>query len=211
MVPAARHIPSCRRPLTDDAVDESQWARGGGGLLTGSQSGYVGFDSKSSPRSSSFSSSSSTVPPVGQRRYRHFLSLGSFDTQISSPQLSPRGERRGPAVFNDVHEFGSDLGTQLPVLDDMCGVGLQLKQLSQGDERPLCVVHALKPGGAAAESQRIKVGDALLSVDGCGMGMFSSLDQVARAMVGLEGTHVVLQLHRALTNSRYTVTLVRRG
>ena len=36
----ARHIPSCRRPLTDDAVDESQWARGGGGLLTGSQSGY---------------------------------------------------------------------------------------------------------------------------------------------------------------------------
>ena len=123
--------------VVDDAVDESQWARGGGGLLRGSQSGFIsneGFDTKSSPHSSSFSSSSSTVPPVGQRRYRHFLSHGSFDTQISSPQLSPRGERRGPVVFNDVHEFGSELGTQLPVLDEMCGVGLQLKQLSQADE-----------------------------------------------------------------------------
>jgi len=53
------------------------------------------------------------------------------------------------------------------------------------------------------------VGDVLLSVDGRSIDTFSSLNEVAGALIGPQQTHVMLQLRRALTNSAYTVTLVR--
>ena len=176
---------------------------------------------QASPRS--FTSSSSLYgsgfgPSV--RRHRSFYSLGSFDTQISAPQLSPRGQRMSPIAFNDVremeHRFSQPLqqrptaaiGHKTTPIN--CGVGLMLRQLSEPGQQLYVVVGELVAGGSADESKRFMLGDALLSVDGCSVSILSSLDEVASIIMGPIGTHVVLQMHRALTNSTYTVTLVRK-
>jgi C-terminal processing protease CtpA/Prc len=172
-----------------------------------------GHATKFSPRSfGSTSSSFSTSRASPRRRYRSFYSLGSFDTQISSPQQSPREERRGAHVFNDVTEFGSDCDqniSQQPVHNARCGVGLMLKQIAMGNGQ-LLLVDGVVPGSAADACKRIMVGDALLHVNGCSVATFSSMDEVVDSMTGPNGTHVILVLHRALTDSVYTVTLVRK-
>jgi hypothetical protein len=153
---------------------------------------------KSSPRSFDFGHTTT--------RYRSFYSLGSFDTQISRRQPSPRGERRGTVIFREVRNFEDE--EMLPGESD---IGLFLKQLSLGDSKLFAIVRAMVPGGAAHACQRIMIGDALLSVDGRSVDTFSSVDDVANALMGPEYSHVVLKLHRALTNSHYTVTLVRKA
>jgi hypothetical protein len=172
-----------------------------------------GHATQFSPRSfGSTSSSFSTSRASPRRRYRSFYSLGSFDTQISSPQQSPREERRGAHVFNDVSEFGSDCDqnmTQQPVPNARCEVGLMLKQIAIGN-RPLLLVDGVVPGSAAHACKRIMMGDALLRVNGCSVEALSSMDEVADSISGPSGTHVTLVLHRALTDSVYTVTLVRK-
>jgi C-terminal processing protease CtpA/Prc len=174
-----------------------------------------------SPRSYTSSSSlygSGFGPAV--RRHRPFNSLGSFDTQISTPQLSPRGQRMSPIAFNDVrdierqfsqpHSQPSIAANDHETTPIHCGVGLMLRQLSKPGQQLHVVVGELVPGGSADESKRFMLGDALLSVDGCSVSILSSLDEVASIIMGPIGTHVVLQMHRALTNSTYTVTLVRK-
>jgi hypothetical protein len=171
---------------------------------------------KSSPRSFDSTSSSlvsSRASPIC-RRYRSFDALGSFDTQISSPQQSPRGERRGTQVFNEVSEFGTDCDQMIMHQTAVhshtpCGVGLILRNLLLGD-RQLFLVDGVVPGSAADASRRIMVGDALLAVDGCSVDQFSSIDEVVENIIGPTGTNVILLLHRALTDSTYTVTLARR-
>ena len=165
---------------------------------------------KSSPRS--FDSTSQSDASQSVQRYRPVNSLGSFDTQISSRQQSPRGERRGSRLFNEVRDFGEYDPTrttiELPAHATEFGIGLFLKQQSPGND---LVVSAMAPGGPAHECKRIMAGDALLSVDGRSINTFSSLNEVAAALIGPKQTHVMLQLRRALTNSAYTVTLVRRA
>ena len=169
-----------------------------------------------SPRSFDSSAISLSESEVGQTtlRYRSFYSLGSFDTQISSRQQSPRGERRGPVAFRDVRNFGDEDRQPLYVHHSATpaesGVGLFLKLLSFGDQKPMIVVGAMAPGGAAHACRRIMVGDALLSVDGQSVDTFASVDDVADALMGPQHSSVMLQLRRALTSSSYTVTLVRR-
>jgi hypothetical protein len=171
---------------------------------------------QASPRSITSSSSlygSGFGPSV--RRHRSFYSLGSFDTQISAPQLSPRGQRMSPIAFNDVREIQFSQPRPIAAIEHEtapinCGVGLMLRQLSKPGQQLHIVVGELVPGGSADESKRFMLGDALLSVDGCSVSILSSLDEVASVIIGPVGTHVVLQMHRALTNSTYTVTLVRK-
>ena len=168
------------------------------------------FTIKSSPRS--FDSTSQSDAGQSVQRYRPYNSLGSFDTQISSRQQSPRGQRRGSRLFNEVRNFGgydpTRTSIEQPTHPAEFGIGLFLKQQLPGDD---LVVGAMAPGGPAHECKRIMVGDVLLSVDGRSIDTFSSLNEVAEALIGPKQTHVMLQLRRALTNSAYTVTLVRRA
>jgi C-terminal processing protease CtpA/Prc len=171
---------------------------------------------ESNPRSFDSASSSLSQSEVGQptTRHRSFYSLGSFDTQISSPQQSPRGERRGTVTFREVQNFGDDdqmAVSQQPAPLAESGIGLFLKQLVVDDETILVVVSSMTPGGPAHASQRIMVGDALESVDGRGVDTFLSLDAIEDTLMGPEHSPVMLQLHRVLTSSSYTVTLVRRA
>ncbi len=167
---------------------------------------------KSSPRSfdSSSSRASSNASSSG-RRYRPFYSHGSFDTQISTPQQSPLGERRGTHVFNDVSDFGDDCDhtTMHPAEITRCGVGLMLQPRYFGSSQML-LVDGIVPGGAADACRRVMVGDALLSVDGRSVEAFSSMDEAIETLIGPKDSPVTLLLHRALTGSSYTVTLVRR-